>query len=45
MCIFPIVAAPVVEKIFPGTKVENKKFIENRKKEIFNLIWNGIKKY
>ncbi len=43
MCIFPIVGGPIVEKIFPGTKVNDKKYIENRKKEIFNLIWNGIK--
>ena len=43
MCAFPIIAGPVVEKIFPGIKVEDKKFIENRKKEIFNLVWNGIK--
>ena len=44
MCIFPIVGGPIVEKIFPGTNVNDKKYIENRKKEIFNLIWNGIKK-
>jgi len=43
MCIFPIVGGPIVEKIFPGTKVNDKKYIEKRKKEIFNLIWNGIK--
>ena len=43
MCIFPIVGSPIVEKIFPGTKVNDKKYIEKRKKEIFNLIWNGIK--
>ncbi len=43
MCIFPIVGGPIVEKIFPGTNVNDKKYIENRKKEIFNLIWNGIK--
>jgi len=43
MCIFPIVGGPIVEKIFPGTKMNDKKYIENRKKEIFNLIWNGIK--
>ena len=44
MCIFPIVGGPIVEKIFPGTKVNDKKYIENRKKEIFNLVWNGVKK-
>jgi len=43
MCIFPIVGGPIVEKIFPGTNVNDKKYIEKRKKEIFNLIWNGIK--
>ena len=43
MCIFPIIAGPIAEKMFPGTKVNEKKYIENRKKEIFNLIWNGIK--
>jgi AcrR family transcriptional regulator len=44
MCIFPIVGGPIVEKIFPGTKVNDKKYIENRKKEIISLVWNGIKK-
>lgn len=43
MCIFPIIGGPIVEKIFPGTKVNDKKYIEKRKNEIFNLIWNGIK--
>ena len=43
MCLFPIVGGPIVEIIFPGTKLNDKKYIENRKKEIFNLIWNGIK--
>jgi TetR/AcrR family transcriptional regulator len=43
MCIFPIVGSPIVEKIFPGTKVNDKKNIEKRKNEIFNLVWNGIK--
>ena len=43
MCIFPIIAGPLTEKMFPGTKVNDKKYIENRKNEIFNLIWNGIK--
>ena len=44
MCIFPIIGGPIVEKIFPATKVNDKKYIDNRKKEIFNLAWNGIKK-
>ncbi len=43
MCVFPIIAGPIVEKIFPGIKVDDKKYIKIRKKEIFNLIWNGIK--
>jgi len=43
MCIFPIIGGPIVEKIFPGTKVNDKKYIEKRKNEIFNLVWDGIK--
>ncbi|TFH00674.1 MAG: TetR/AcrR family transcriptional regulator [Calditrichales bacterium] len=44
MCIFPFVAAPIVEKIIPGLNTGDKQFIKDREKEIFNLIWNGIKK-
>ncbi len=43
MCIYPFIAAPVIEKIFQGVKINNKEFIEGRKREIKDLIWEGIR--
>ncbi len=43
MCLFPIVASPFLEKIVTGIDVDNPKFLDKRKLEIFNLIWDGIK--
>ncbi|OGB63077.1 MAG: hypothetical protein A2Y94_06655 [Caldithrix sp. RBG_13_44_9] len=43
MCIYTFIAAPVITTLFPELKVQDKSFITQRKNEIFNLIWNGIK--
>ena len=43
MCIYSYIAEPIIHVIFPGTDVREKSFIEKKKKEIFNVIWNGIK--
>ncbi len=41
--IFVFLAAPIIQIIFPDVNVKDTSFIEKRKEEIFNLIWNGIK--
>ena len=43
MCLFPIVAAPVLGRIVTELDVDNPRFWKKRKREIFNMIWNGIK--
>ena len=43
MCLFPIIAAPVLSKVATQLDVDNLRFWKKRKQEIFNLIWNGIK--
>jgi TetR/AcrR family transcriptional regulator len=43
MCIYTFIAEPIISSLFPELKVREKSFIEKRKDEIYNLIWNGIK--
>jgi TetR/AcrR family transcriptional regulator len=43
MCIYTFVAEPIIYSLFPELKVQEKSFINKRKNEIYNLIWNGIK--
>jgi len=43
MCLFPFIAKPIIESIIPNIDVTSSKFLEMRKEEIFNLVWNGIK--
>ena len=43
MCLFPIVATPVLGKIVTELDINDQQFWEKRKEEIFNLIWNGVK--
>lgn len=43
MCLYPFIAQPLIEKLFVGIQVNSAAFLENRKKEVFDLIWNGIK--
>jgi TetR/AcrR family transcriptional regulator len=43
MCVFPFVAAPLLENILPGFDISNHKFIPVREKAILELIWEGIK--
>jgi TetR/AcrR family transcriptional regulator len=42
MCIFPVIAAPVIEKMFHNLKINNPAFLNKRAGAILNLIWNGI---
>ena len=43
MCIYTFVAGPIIQAIFPEINSLDPKFIRKRKKEIFQLVWNGIK--
>ena len=43
MCIYVFLAAPILTAVFPGIDPSDGEFIEKRKKEIFDLVWNGIK--
>ncbi len=43
MSIFPFIAAPVMERIFPGLNLTDHSFIDRRAKEITTLIWDGVK--
>lgn len=43
MCLYPFLAQPILEKLFSGIQVNSPVFLEARKKEVFDLIWNGIK--
>lgn len=42
MSIFIFIAQPLVESIFPVVQVSDPAFIEKRKDEIFQLIWQGV---
>jgi len=43
MSIFPFMAAPIMERIFPGLDLTDQAFIDHRAEEITQLIWNGVK--
>ncbi len=43
MCIFTFIASPIITSFFPELNTQHKSFIDKRKDEIYNLIWNGIK--
>jgi AcrR family transcriptional regulator len=43
MCIYTFIAGPIIQAIFPDIDTMDSKFIRRRKKEIFLLVWNGIK--
>ncbi len=43
MCIFTFIAAPIITSFFPDINIQQKSFIEKRKTEICQMIWNGIK--
>jgi hypothetical protein len=39
----PLVARLIIEKILPDVRFTSPEFLEKRKQEILDLIWNGIK--
>jgi TetR/AcrR family transcriptional regulator len=44
LCIFPIVARPMIQHIFEFSDKEYDRFIEKRKKELPVFIMNAIRK-
>lgn len=44
LCIFPFVARPIIQKIiFNGNTQEYEQFLEDRKTEVYNFIYNALK--
>jgi TetR/AcrR family transcriptional regulator len=44
MCVFPFVAAPLLDRILPGLSLNGQSSLEKREEAITDLIWQGIKK-
>lgn len=44
MCVYPFIAQPILEKVFPGLSISSPDFVQKRKQEIFHLIWKGIER-
>jgi AcrR family transcriptional regulator len=42
ICIYPFIAQPLLEKAIPGIQISSSNFLQKRKEEVFNLIWEGI---
>lgn len=43
MSIYPFIAQPLLEKVFSGLDISSPEFLEKRKREIMDLIWNGLR--
>jgi AcrR family transcriptional regulator len=43
LCIYPSLAMPVFEKVFPGLNDVKESFFKQREEEIYNLMMNGYK--
>jgi AcrR family transcriptional regulator len=43
VCVYPFIARPILERIFTDIQIGSQDFLEERKVEVFKLIWNGIK--
>ncbi len=44
MCIYPFIAKNVIKHIWQDFDLCDESFISDRKTEIYNLVWNGIKR-
>lgn len=42
-CLYPFIARPILEKVFQ-VDIYSDAFLNERKKEVFALLWNGVKK-
>jgi len=41
--LYPFIAREVVETIYPDVQVLTPEFVEQRKQEVFRIVWNGLK--
>ncbi len=44
MCVYPFLARPIVEKLFQIPDITSQEFREQRKEEVFRLLWYGLQK-
>lgn len=44
LCVFPLIARPMIETVFKMDDKQYKEFLENRKKELPKFILNAVKK-
>ncbi|MFQ5583028.1 MAG: TetR/AcrR family transcriptional regulator [Calditrichia bacterium] len=44
MSVYPFIAQPILEKILPGLRIRSAAFLTKRKREIVDLLWQGIQK-
>ncbi|HPT72272.1 MAG TPA: TetR/AcrR family transcriptional regulator [Candidatus Cloacimonadota bacterium] len=42
LCVFPFLAKPIIENFLPVTQISMKSYTEDRKRVVFDFIWNGI---
>jgi len=42
LCVYPFIARPIVEKVLRVRSVTSKKFLQERKQEVFRLLWEGL---
>ncbi len=42
MCVYPIIAGPLLERLFPNLSVTDEQFIKERAQEVFQLLWQGL---
>jgi len=43
MCLIPFIARPILERVLPDFPGLSAEFLETRKREIFDLVWQGIR--
>lgn len=44
MCVFPFVAAPLLNRILPGFSLSGTTYLLEREESIIDLIWQGVKR-
>lgn len=43
VCVYPFIARPILERMMVGVDVLSEAFLKQRKEEVFQLFWHGIK--
>jgi hypothetical protein len=43
MCVFPVVAEPMLKHLLPGFNIDAKDFLTNRTKAIVDLIYSDLR--